>query len=56
MERTVMYGKILFSVETISGMGFETGMLNKLPVVTVAIKNRTVTTTAIISGELNGVI
>jgi len=52
VESRVKYGKILFSIETISGMGFETGILNKLPVVTVAIKNKTVSTIAAISNGL----
>jgi len=51
----VRYGKILFDVETISGMGFDTGILNRLPVVTVAIKNMTLTTTTVISNGLSGV-
>jgi hypothetical protein len=55
VERTVKYGRILFSFGTMSGMGLEMGMLNKLPVVTMARKNRAVTTTAAISIGLRGV-
>jgi hypothetical protein len=49
VKSTVKYGKTLLSLEIISGIGLEMGMLKRLPVVTVAMKNKTVTMTAMIS-------
>lgn len=56
VESRVKYGRTLFSLETISGIGLERGMLNRLPVVTVAIKNTAATRTATISNVLRGIV
>ena len=53
VDATVRYGNHLFMSETTSGMGLF--VLNKLPVATLAAKNKTVTTTAMICIELSGI-
>ena len=56
VKSTVMYGNILFIVETIAGIGFDTGKLNKLPVVNVPIKERTISAIRMISVALSGLV